>query len=233
MSARPMSAAEFAEAVITHWPPFRWDQHQAGSWTQSLVREIGNFDRQVLGNALAHLIRTRRDTKTPTVAACIDACVAERRFIDAQSLAIDAKPDISTLPPHAPERRAHADLIVKCPLGKQAAREGWIGSMHAFAVENGRLPLANATVTAPRMPGPHPNRDYIGMTEIEMCKRQAKDFDTAYATVVRGEIVTAGHQKWSDEAKAKARAAGKEWESTGAAMLKERQRLANTVLEAQ
>jgi hypothetical protein len=236
MSNKPLSAAEFAEAVITHWPPFRWDQHQAGSWTQSLVRELSAFDRQVLGNALAHLIRTRRDTKTPTVAICIDACVTERRYLEAQKRVEslpEAQHEAGKFPAYSPQRKDTVDLLVKCKLGKQAAREGWISTMYAFAMEHGRLPRDDIHVAAPLNLGPHPIRPYVGMTEIAMCKRQAKDFDDAYAKLIRGEIVADGHQKWTDEARMKGLLAGKRWESTGEAMLKERNRIADMVLSAQ
>jgi len=219
MSAKSLSAVEFAEAIITHWPPFRWDEHQELSWTQALVRELSGFDRQVLGNAMAHLVRTRRDTKTPTVAVCIDACVAERRYLEAQkrieSLPIDAKPEERDRPWYSPQRKDTVDVLVKCPLGKQAAKEGWIGAMYAFAMEHGRLPRPDMHVAAPKVIGPHPIRPYIGMTEIAMCKQQAKDFDMTYALCVRGENHIA-----------------RQWASTGEAMLKERERLANMVLGA-
>jgi len=167
MSNKPLSAAEFAEAVITHWPPFRWDQHQAGSWTQSLVRELSAFDRQVLGNALAHLIRSRRDTKTPTVAACIDACVAERRYLDAEktTASLPVTKDGSRLPEYSDERRRLADDLVRCADGKQAAKEGWIGTLHTFVVRNGRMPKGH---------------------EIADCKRHAREFDEYYAQCVKG-----------------------------------------------
>jgi hypothetical protein len=165
---KPLSAVEFAEAVITHWPPFRWDEHQETSWTQALIREVSGFERQVLGSALAHLIRTRRDTKTPTVAMCIDACVAERRYAEAQKVA-------ESLPMHGAakpkehllweERERLADDIVKGPDGKQAARDGWIGTLHAFIVNTGRMPNAG---------------------EMAKCKQQAREFDESYAQCVKG-----------------------------------------------
>ena len=53
------------------------------------------------------------------------------------------------------------------PLGRQAAKEGWIGALHSFARKNSRLP----------QPG----------KEIEGCKSAAKGFAEAYAAVVRGD----------------------------------------------
>lgn len=168
MSGKPMSATEFAEAVITHWPPFRWEEHQEVSWTQAIVRELSGFDRQVLGNAMASMVRTRRDSKTPTVAACIDACVAAKRWLDAEKQA-------SALPIHGKakspelmrweERQRLADDIVMGPDGKEAARGGWIGALHAFIVDHGRMPNAG---------------------ELAQCKRVAKEFDEHYAMCVKG-----------------------------------------------
>jgi len=158
-SAKPLSAVEFAEAVITHWPPFRWEEHQEVSWTQAIVRELSGFDRQVLGNAMAHLVRTRRDSKTPTVALCIDACVAARRWLDAEKQASALPIEKSPERMRWEDRQRLANDLVKTAPGRQAAQEGWIASMHAFAVEHGRLPSGR---------------------EIDACKRYAKEFDEAF-----------------------------------------------------
>jgi hypothetical protein len=167
--SKPMSAVEFAEAVITHWPPRFWDEHQETSWTQSMVREIGGFDREVLGKALASMIRTRRDTKTPPVAVCIDACVAERRFLEASKIAealpIHASSKKSPSEMQWEERKRLADDMVMGPDGKEAARNGWIGALHNFIVVHGRMPKAG---------------------EVAQCKTVAREFDQAYAQCVKG-----------------------------------------------
>ena len=240
--SKPLSAVEFAEAIITHWPPFRWDEHQETSWTQALVREIGGFEKEVLGKALAALIRTRRDTKTPTVAVCIDACVSERRYLEAQkvveTLPVDAQKAAGKWPSYVAQRDPNIDVLVKSPLGRQAAKEGWIGAMYAFAMEHRRLPLDNAHVPAPKGLSSndprHPIQPYVGMTEIAMCKQQAKDFDEAYAMCVRGGDVIddAADSPMQGMRKSLARLQGKQWESTGAAMLKNRNELADMVLQA-
>jgi hypothetical protein len=169
MTVRPMSATEFAEAVITHWPPFRWEEHQEVSWTQAIVRELSGFDRQVLGNAMASMVRTRRDSKTPTVAACIDACAAAKRWVDAEkqaeALPIHASSKKSPSEMQWEERKRLADDMVMGPDGKEAARNGWIGALHNFIVVNGRMPKAG---------------------EVAQCKTVAREFDQAYAQCVKG-----------------------------------------------
>jgi hypothetical protein len=59
-----------------------------------------------------------------------------------------------------------ADDLIMCPMGKEAAKEGWILALHDFARENGRLPTGS---------------------EISRVKAVPKGFDDAYALAARGE----------------------------------------------
>lgn len=63
------------------------------------------------------------------------------------------------------ERIALADKLIKSPMGREAADEGWILSLHDFIRENERLP-------EPR--------------EIGLIKAKARGFDEAYAAVCSG-----------------------------------------------
>jgi len=58
-----------------------------------------------------------------------------------------------------------ANDLVRCAEGRQAAKDGWIGTLHAYAVEYARFPPA---------------------AEFGALKRQAKEFDQAYAECVKG-----------------------------------------------
>jgi hypothetical protein len=63
------------------------------------------------------------------------------------------------------ERLKLATELVMTPLGKQAAKEGWVGTLWSFARKNSRLPTQGK--------------------EVEDCKRASTGFDEAYAICVR------------------------------------------------
>ena len=164
---------DFTDKIIQRFPPsFRWDEAQKQSWTDDMVEELGGFSEEVLMRALRELIRRRKVEKTPLVSECIAACEEAKRWIDAEkksnSLPMGVGPITDEMQWN--ERKRLADTLVKCDLGRRAAREGWLGAMHAYAVKNGRLPREN---------------------EFGAVKQQAREFDQAYADVVRGEYVAA------------------------------------------
>lgn len=163
------AVTDFVETILLHFPPFRWDEEQEKAWAATMVRELACFQPDVLRKAAETMIRSRRERRIPLVSECIDACSDAKRWLDANKRA--SSMDVGQAPPTASEmkwaeRERLADDLIACPLGQSAAREGWIGALHAYAVKFGRLPQQG---------------------ELTTVKAQAKDFDSAYADVVRGE----------------------------------------------
>lgn len=73
-------------------------------------------------------------------------------------------------PDWAPSRLSNANRIIRSPMGRQAAEEGWIGALWDFARVEERLPHGS---------------------ELARCKRIAKDADAAAAEVYRMTAVPA------------------------------------------
>ena len=200
-----MSAVtDFLDKIIQRFPPsFRWDEAQKQSWSEDMVRELGGFPDAVLNRAIQQIIRTRTETKTPLVSECINACLDALKWLDLEAkkntLPIAGNPGrlSSYVAEHSAERLQLADDLLTGPQAKEAAREGWIGAMRDFARKNGRLPMGG---------------------EIARCKKDAKDFDLAYAEVVRGRPDL---PKWIMRSVL---------ENLGAAMLANREELAKKVL---
>lgn len=200
------AVAKFVNEILQHFPPYRWDDEQEQVWIDRVTLEISGFSAEVIDKALAEMVQKRGLTKderrTPTVAECIRACVETRRWLEKETrkgeLPINKDGD-----PYdwTPERLKLADDLIMGSEGRQAAREGWIGTLHAFARKNGRLPSGS---------------------EIGDCKRQAKEFDAAYALCVRG----GESQGMSMQQMAPMRLL----EQLGAKMLKKREELADRVL---
>lgn len=186
-----MSAvSDFVDTIMLHYPPFRWDEHQEQAWTAAMVLELGDFDPAVLKKAAQHMVRTRKDHRTPLVSECITACIDARRWLNAEKSATTLPMQGHSAKPFFHEKLAD-DLIMSAD-GRQAAKEGWIGTLHIFIARNGRMPQGR---------------------EIADCKRQAKEFDDAYAQCLRGG--------WPQ---------AQSLASLGAAMLKNRKQLTEKVL---
>jgi hypothetical protein len=156
----------FVDTVLATFPPFRWEDEQEQTWIATAVRRLSAFPDNVLEKALDHIVGTRGNHKTPLIAELLDACHEARRLINHDT----GKSELPIAEPQGhgdwtADRLKLADSLVMTPLGREAAKDGWIGSLHAFCQRNMRAPL-----------GP----------EIAACKREAKEFDQAYEICVRG-----------------------------------------------
>lgn len=158
----------FADMVLQHFPPFRWEEHQEKAWAETMVRELGGFSEAVIARASQEIIRTRKKPQTPLVSECIESCVSAKRWMDANAnkgrLPIDGGGSSANLDWTA-DRLKLASELVNTHLGRQAAKEGWVGALWSFARKNSRLPQQGK--------------------EVDECKRDASGFDEAYSLCVR------------------------------------------------
>lgn len=167
-----MSAVtEFNDRIIQRFPPsFRWDDAQKRSWSEDMVRELGGFSAEVLERAVRQIVATRRDLKTPLVSECIAACLDAKRWIEAEKRKGELPIGASFIPGAShqdwtAERLRLADDLIMGPEGRQAAREGWVVGLWDYARKHSRLPPAS---------------------EFGTLRREAKEFDEAYAECVKG-----------------------------------------------
>ncbi len=162
---------EFADTILQHFPPFRWEEHQEKAWAGRLVKELAGFSAEVVRRASDEIVRTRRKPQTPGIAECIDACVSAKRWMDANrnkgKLPIEGGDDpLGRVElDWTAERLKLASDLMNTPLGKAAAKEGWIGALWSFARKNQRLPQPN---------------------EIDGCKKTAKTVDELFRGCVDG-----------------------------------------------
>ncbi len=188
MSAR----ADFIDKVIQRFPPsFRWDDAQKKSWTDDMVRELGGFSDEVLNRTINDMIRSRGLTaderKTPTVAECIQYCIQAKKAIFAEGnrdkleLAAAKTPEPYKTDWREDDFANEMALNAKHPLCVQAAKEGWNGTLHTFVRRYRRMPSATEKI-AYRKSSKAPEQM---VSELDWCKREAKDFDEAYAIGVR------------------------------------------------
>lgn len=142
------------------------------AWLKSMVAALRGYGASVLKEAAQRIISTRTERSFPLPAECKKVCddIASREAL-AKGMQL-LQPDAKNVPEYSDWRFKLADDLVMCPMGKQAAREGWIGCLWAFCRKNMRMP-----------------KDH----EIHQCKTDAKRFDEAYEWCLRGEGGVANH----------------------------------------
>lgn len=108
-------------------------------WTKSMLRELRGFAPEILERAATDIIRSRKYRNFPLPSECLQAChnakkateVAENATrLHAQYAGKEKPKNFESL----------ADELILGPMGRQAAREDWIGFLYDFIKKNGRLP---------------------------------------------------------------------------------------------
>lgn len=153
---------EFCAELALHYSDRR---ERDAIWADSMVKALAGFSAEILRAAAQQIIHTRKYRDFPLPAECIDACRKAKDRLDTAERA-------AKLPAMREHRvgggflntRLANELIVG-PMGRQAAKEGWILSLHDFISKHSRLPKDG---------------------EIGYLKQASRDFDSAYAECVRG-----------------------------------------------
>ncbi len=166
------AAVDFADTILQHFPPYRWEDHQEKAWAARLVKELAGFSADVIRRAADEIVRTRKKPQTPLPAECIDACVSAKRWLSAERnsgrLPIDGggdplgREDLDW----TAERLKLANDLMDTPLGKTAAKENWIGALWSFAKKHQRLPQP---------------------AEINAVKKTSEDTDKVFSGCVTGD----------------------------------------------
>jgi len=156
------AVSKFIGELAVHFPN-RFDTEAAeDQWLKSMVRNLRGYDTPILEMAAREIIDTRTDRRFPLPADIKDVCA---RLVRTENM--KAPPQLRVEPSQFADWRSNlADDLVKCGIGRQAADEGWILSLHDFARNNGRLPAGG---------------------DIAKCKATAIDFVKAYEECLRGE----------------------------------------------
>ena len=161
---------EFIAIVATHFPPPKFDDDGTKlAWVESMQRNLGHYEPHVLKAAADLIVDERGETygtrKFPLPKECRQAChtVIGRRQAEKRSGTLPISGEQAS--PYADWRTNLADDLILTPLGREAAKGGWVLGLHDFARREGRAPQDR---------------------EVDQIKREAKEFDQAYERSVRG-----------------------------------------------
>lgn len=166
MSFEPI--VKFVSELKDHFSPPRHGSAEAEArWLRNLVEALRGASPTVLDRAKRNIIDTRKNRYFPLIGEIREACREAAREVE-----FDAH--VQTLPAlrqatsdeWSTERCKLAYDLVKCELGRQAAKEGWILALWHHCRRHQRLPQSQ--------------------TEIAACKRISQEFDQSYANCVTG-----------------------------------------------
>lgn len=134
------------------------------------VRQFAKFDAVVLSQAwdrtVADFMPSRRQTWPPVA---LIRKHAERVGEECAAKAERQRPRTEHDPAWSAEAFAAADRLIRSPMGREAAREGWITQLHDWCRRARQLPDAGA---------------------VARLKREARLFEDAYGVTCRGEAGT-------------------------------------------
>jgi hypothetical protein len=164
------TVSKFIAELAMHFPPSMRqsdDPRAYSDWLKSVLLALTGYSEPVLRAAANEMINTRTDRRFPLVSEIkkiADKHAAEE-YRAAQAKPLTDRHQVSQSP-YSDWRRELADDLVMTGMGREAARGGWVLSLHDFCTQHGRLPSGH---------------------EIGTCRAGAEDFDAAYDACLRGD----------------------------------------------
>jgi hypothetical protein len=160
--------SKFLTDLIVHFPVRHDGDAAEDAWLQSMFRNLRNYKSSVLDRAAQRIIDTRGDRRFPLPAEIRKVCdeIEKLDRIETAPKFDDAARAKKLQDGHDWQKKL-ADELIMCSIGKRAAQENWILSLHDFCRLNSRLPT----------------NDY----EIRQCIESARGFDRAYEALLRDQ----------------------------------------------
>jgi len=162
------AVSNFMTDLVTHFPKKHESPAAEKVWLQSMASTLRGYSDSVLRQAAQNIIDTREDRYFPLPAECKQACDAVQKVQEIVTRA-QTLPQLQTGvgDEWSPERVKFAYELVRCGMGRQAAQDNtcWVLGLWHFCRKFQRLPETR---------------------EIDQLKRDAREFDEAYAKCVRG-----------------------------------------------
>lgn len=157
-----MTNKMIARLAIVYGQP---DSPDPVAFLEEFSKLLANYSEKTLDEATDKVLKKHRGRQWPTPAECIAACDEVLQFDRAAEARRPAT--IENYPDWSHDAIARANKLIQSPMGRQAAKEGWISALWDYCRVSGDLPDSEAA--------------------ISHCKSVARGFDEAYAQVCRGE----------------------------------------------
>ena len=137
-----MDAQSFFDAMRFFGEPVLPENADKTTIYGAYARALSQYSDRVLQRAADEMLATRSQRKFPLLAECLEACRNAQDEIagEAKRENDSARQSAKSKDPWSPERVHLADGMMRSELGREAAKEGWIVSLHDFCREEGRLP---------------------------------------------------------------------------------------------
>lgn len=166
------AAIDLVDTILKMFPPYRWDAEQEETYGKTIIARLKEFPAGVITQTRDKIVAERTDRRTPLASEII----AMARDIDTWQkrqqgqLVLTAEQKAAR---YSEERERLANDICMGPMGRRAAREGWV------------LPLWNHIVEHGRAPDEH---------GIAACKRAAREMMEFYEELLRKEDTSQLHK---------------------------------------
>jgi hypothetical protein len=137
-----MDAQSFFDAMRFFGEPSLPDNADKTTIYGAYARALSHYGGEVLQRAADGMLATRSLRKFPLLAECLDACRGAQDEIagEAKRTNDDRRQAAKSGDPWSQERVRLANGMISSGIGRQAAAEGWIISLHDFCREQARLP---------------------------------------------------------------------------------------------
>lgn len=132
--------ADFISKLVMHYPVRFESEERETEWIGSMAAAFKSYNSDVLQRAAQKIIDTRTDRRFPLVAEIHKVCtsIIYDDGLKQQSLSVNPSPEKASV--YSESREKWADTLVMGEMGRQAAKEGWILTLHDYARQHGRLP---------------------------------------------------------------------------------------------
>lgn len=163
-----VAVANFIEALMAHYPVKHDTEEREDAWIRSMVGELRGYTADVLTDVANQIIRTRKYRNFPLLSEILDACdkVKEQREVLARSQTLPTMRLSAGEDDWTTERCKLAYDLIRCDLGRQASRGGWVVALWHFCRRQQRLPAGR---------------------EIDQCKRDSAGIEEIYAKCAAGQ----------------------------------------------
>lgn len=137
-----MDAQSFFDAMRFFGEPNLPENADKATIYGAYARALSQYSSEVLQRAADGMLAVRSQRKFPLLAECLEACRSAQDEIagEAKRENDDQRQVAKSKDPWSPERVKQADRMMDSDVGRQAAEEGWIISLHDFCREQGRIP---------------------------------------------------------------------------------------------